>query len=94
MRLDYVEISGSRGIKDKLRIVFGKGFTVISGRNGVGKRTIFDASEFALTGSINKYTVDKTALESLSDYLWWRGEGTPDGYYVTVAFAMIAESIL
>ena len=22
----------------------------------------------------------------MSDYLWWRGEGTPDGYYVTVAF--------
>jgi chromosome segregation protein len=86
VRLDYVEISGFRGIKDKLRIVFGKGFTVISGRNGVGKSTIFDAIEFALTGSINKYTVDKTALESLSDYLWWRGEGTPDGYYVTVAF--------
>ena len=80
MRLDYVEISGFRGFKDKVSIEFGTGFTVISGRNGVGKSTIFDAIEFALTGSINKYAVEKAALESLSDYLWWRGQGTPDGY--------------
>ena len=86
MRLDYVEISGFRGFKDKVSIEFGTGFTVISGRNGVGKSTIFDAIEFALTGSINKYAVEKAALESLSDYLWWRGQGTPDGYYVTVGF--------
>ena len=86
MRLDYVETSGVRGFKDKVRIEFGTGFTVISGRNGVGKSTIFDAIEFALTGSLNKYTVEKAALESLSDYLWWRGQGTPDGYYVTVGF--------
>ena len=86
MRLDYVEISGFRGFKDKISIEFGTGFTVISGRNGVGKSTIFDAIEFALTGSINKYAVEKAALESLSDYLWWRGQGTPDGYYVTVGF--------
>ena len=86
MRLDYVEISGFRGFKDKVSIKFGTGFTVISGRNGVGKSTIFDAIEFALTGSINKYAVEKAALESLSDYLWWRGQGTPDGYYVTVGF--------
>ena len=86
MRLDYVEIFGFRGFKDKVRIECGTGFTVISGRNGVGKSTIFDAIEFALTGSLNKYTVEKAALESLSDYLWWRGQGTPDRYYVTVGF--------
>ena len=87
MILDYVEVSGFRGFRDKTRIAFGTGFTGICGRNGVGKSTLCDAVEFALTGSINKYTVEKAALESFSDYLWWRGDGTADGYYVTVAFA-------
>ena len=87
MILDYVEVSGFRGFRDKIRIDFGAGFTVIGGRNGVGKSTLCDAVEFALTGSINKYTTEKAALEHFSDYVWWRGDGTPEGYYVTVAFA-------
>ena len=87
MNLDYVEISGFRGFRDKIRIDFGTGFTVICGRNGVGKSTLCDAVEFALTGSINKYTIEKAALESIYDYLWWRGKGTPDRYYVTAAFS-------
>ena len=87
MILDYVEVSGFRGFRDKIRIDFGTGFTVIGGRNGVGKSTLCDAVEFALTGSINKYTIEKAALEHFSDYIWWRGGGTPEGYYVTVAFA-------
>ena len=87
MNLDYVEISGFRGFRDKVRIDFGTGVTIICGRNGVGKSTLCDAVEFALTGSINKYTIEKTALENIYDYLWWRGKGPPDGYYVTVAFA-------
>ena len=87
MILDYVEVSGFRGFRDKIRIDFGTGFTVIGGRNGVGKSTLCDAVEFALTGTINKYTIEKSALEHFSDYIWWRGGGTPEGYYVTVAFA-------
>jgi chromosome segregation protein len=86
MRLDFVEVCGFRGFRDKLRIDFGTGFTVISGRNGVGKSTLCDAIEFSLTGSIDKYTVENTAKESLSDYLWWRGDGNPAAHYVTVAF--------
>jgi DNA repair exonuclease SbcCD ATPase subunit len=86
MKLDFVEVCGFRGFRDKVRIDFGTGFTVISGRNGVGKSTLFDAVEFALTGSIDKYTVEKSAKETLSDYLWWRGEGTPLAHYVTLAF--------
>jgi len=86
VRLDFVEICGFRGFREKIRIEFGSGFTIISGRNGVGKSTLCDAIEFALTGSIDKYTVEKSAKESLSDYLWWRGEGTPAAHYVTASF--------
>lgn len=86
MRLDFVEICGFRGFRDAARISFGRGFTVITGRNGVGKSTICDAVEFAITGSIDKYSVEKAAKESLSDYLWWRGEGVPKAHYVTASF--------
>jgi len=86
MILDYVEVCGFRGFRDKLRVTFGSGFTVVVGRNGVGKSTLFDAVEYALTGSIDKYTVEKAAQESLSDYLWWRGSGKAEAYYVIVAF--------
>jgi chromosome segregation protein len=86
MKLDFVEVCGFRGFRDKLRVNFGSGFTVITGRNGVGKSTLFDAVEYALTGSIGKYTVEKAAQESLSDYLWWRGAGKANAHYVTASF--------
>jgi DNA repair exonuclease SbcCD ATPase subunit len=87
MKLDYVEVCGFRGFRAKARIDFGGGFTVITGRNGVGKSTLCDAVEFAITGLIEKYTVEKAAKESLTDYLWWRGAGEPEAHYVTAAFA-------
>lgn len=86
MKLDFVEVCGFRGFRDRLRVTFGSGFTVITGRNGVGKSTLFDAVEYALTGAIDKYTVEKAAQESLSDYLWWRGSGRPEAHYVTASF--------
>lgn len=86
MRLDFIEVCGFRGFRDLVRINFGRGFTVITGRNGVGKSTLCDAVEFAITGSIGKYSVEKAAKESLSDYLWWRGKGVPKAHYVTVSF--------
>ncbi len=86
MRLDFVEMCGYRGFRDVARITFGRGFTVITGRNGVGKSTVCDAVEFAITGSIDKYSVEKAAKESLSDYLWWRGEGVPEAHYVIASF--------
>ncbi len=86
MRLDFIEICGFRGFRDLVRINFGRGFTVITGRNGVGKSTLCDAVEFAIIGSIDKYAVEKAAKESLSDYLWWRGEGVPKAHYVTASF--------
>ncbi|CDX24430.1 SMC domain protein [Mesorhizobium plurifarium] len=86
MRLDFIEVCGFRGFRDKVRVDFGRGFTVITGRNGVGKSTLCDAVEFAITGSIDKYSVEKSAKESLNDYLWWRGEGTPKAHFVTASF--------
>lgn len=86
MKLDFVEVCGFRGFREKVRVNFGSGFTVITGRNGVGKSTLCDAVEFALTGSIDKYAVEKVAQESLNDYLWWRGEGKPSDHYVTASF--------
>ncbi|MFK4489986.1 AAA family ATPase [Bradyrhizobium sp. USDA 336] len=86
MRLDFIEVCGFRGFRDLVRINFGRGFTVITGRNGVGKSTLCDAVEFAITGSIDKYAVERAAKESLSDYLWWRGEGVPKAHYVTASF--------
>ena len=85
MRLDFIEVCGFRGFREKVRVTFGSGFTVITGRNGVGKSTLCDAVEFALTGSIDKYAVEKAAQESLDDYLWWRGEGSPSNHYVTAS---------
>lgn len=93
MKLDFVEVCGFRGFRDKLRVTFGSGFTVITGRNGVGKSTLFDAVEYALTGSIDKYAVEKAAQESLSDYLWWRGAGRADAHYVTASFKGDADEV-
>jgi chromosome segregation protein len=87
LKIEFVEMSGFRGFREKLRIDFGSGFTVISGRNGVGKSTICDAIEFALTGEIDKYRVEKAAKESLSDYVWWRGDSAPRTHYVEVGFS-------
>ena len=75
MRLSFVEISGFRGYRSPVRIDFAEDFTIIDGRNGVGKSTIFDAIEFVLTGDLSKYRESKALQESISDYIWWVGDG-------------------
>jgi chromosome segregation protein len=84
VRLAYAEMSGFRGFRDRVRMEFGTGFTIICGRNGVGKSTVFDCVEYALTGRIDKYEVEKAAKESWADYIWWRGEGAASSHYVKV----------
>jgi chromosome segregation protein len=87
MNLAYVDLCGFRGYRDQVRIDFPDGFTVIDGRNGVGKSTIFDAVEFALTGTIAKYGGAKASGETVDNYLWWIGEGrAPAARYVEVGF--------
>ncbi len=87
MRLAYVYVCGFRGYQKPVRIDFSDSFTIIDGRNGVGKSTIFDAVEFALTGTISKYLDAKSGRESVADYLWWAGEGdTLADRFVEVGF--------
>lgn len=87
MKIDFIEVSGFRGFRDLARIELGSGFTVITGRNGVGKSTLCDAIEFAITGAIGKYSVDSAANETVKDYTWWRGEGASAAQYVSVGFS-------
>ncbi len=87
MKLSYLEASGFRGYKETIRIDFADSFTVIDGRNGVGKSTVFDAIEFALTGKLSKYDDLKAAGETFSDYVWWRGDSpAPLERYVKLGF--------
>ncbi len=87
MKLSFVEMSGFRGYRDRIRIDFGADVTIIDGRNGVGKSTLFDAVEYALTGTITKYLQSTTNKESIEDYIWWRGDAQgPDERYVSVGF--------
>ena len=94
MKLAYVDFCGFRGYRKPVRIDFADGFTVIDGRNGVGKSTIFDAVEFALTGTILKYGSAKAAGETVADYIWWTGEGpSPTDRYVEVGFRAGGETV-
>ena len=92
MRLSYIDISGFRGFRDRVRVRLEDAFTVIDGRNGVGKSTIFDAVEFALTGTISKYLDAKASGETVNDYIWWGGDGPlPSERHVEVGFRNGAE---
>ncbi len=72
MRISHIYLCGFRGFKNLVQINFAPGFNIISGRNGVGKSTICDAIEFALTGTIDKYNDAKSGNETIQDYIWWR----------------------
>jgi hypothetical protein len=77
-----------------MRIDFARGFTVIDGRNGVGKSSIFDAIEFSLLGSIGKYGDASANNETADDYIWWRGPGSaPTERFVEVGFEINGEII-
>jgi hypothetical protein len=87
VKLAYVDLCGFRGYHKRLRVEFPDGFTVIDGRNGVGKSTIFDAVEFGVTGTITKYGDATADRETIADYIWWTGEGPPpEERYVEVGF--------
>lgn len=87
MKLAYVDLCGFRGYRKRLRVDFAEEFTILDGRNGVGKSTIFDAVEFALTGHLSKYKDAKADGETVADYIWWTGSGSaPDDRYVEVGF--------
>lgn len=87
MKLAFVEISGFRGFKNKTTFQFPSGFAVLTGRNGVGKSSVFDAVDFALTGTINKYQVREARGGGLVDHIWWLGDGRPTEQYVLIGFS-------
>jgi chromosome segregation protein len=86
MKLEFVEIEGFRGFRRNTRFELPLGFAVISGRNGAGKSTILDAVDFAMTGSINKFSVENARGGGLDQHIWWLGEGRAEKYYVRIGF--------
>ena len=87
MKVTYLEIEGFRGVREKIRLELPPGFAVISGRNGVGKSTVLDAIDFALTGSMNKFDVTEAKGGGIEEHICWVGEEAADAHYVTVGFA-------
>lgn len=86
MKIEFVEVSGFRGFKDRTRFELPAGFAVLTGHNGAGKSTVLDAIDFALTGSINKYTVRNARGGGLDDHIWWVGSGQAKEHMVSVGF--------
>ena len=86
MKVEFVELSGFRGVRDQLRVDFSDGFVVLVGRNGAGKSTVIDAIDFAMTGTINRFAVKEAKGGGLSDHIWWMGDGTAEAHYVSVGF--------
>jgi chromosome segregation protein len=86
MKLRFVELSGFRGFREKARFEFPRGFTVLSERNGAGKSTVLDAIDYALTGTINKFSVKEAKGGGLGDHIWWVGPEKSNGYFVSVGF--------
>jgi chromosome segregation protein len=87
MKLEFVEITGFRGFRDKARFDFPAGFVVFTGRNGAGKSTVLDAVDFAVTGTINKFAVKTARGGGLEEHVWWVGSGRAAEHYVTVGFS-------
>lgn len=86
MKLEFVELAGFRGFRDKARFDLATGFTVLCGRNGTGKSTLLDAIDFAITGSINKFSVKGPRGAGLDEHIWWVGGGKAEAHYVSVGF--------
>ena len=77
MILTHLALTGFRGFRERLDIECPDGFVVVSGRNGTGKSTICDAIEYALAGRLQRFREKTERGESMHDYVWWRGPGSP-----------------
>jgi chromosome segregation ATPase len=86
MKLDFVELEGFRGFRDKARFDIPAGFAVLSGRNGSGKSTLLDAIDFAVTGNISKFSVTSARGGGLDEHIWWLGDTPAAAHYASVGF--------
>ena len=86
MKLEFVELAGFRGFRDKARFEFPGGFTVLTGRNGTGKSTVLDAIDYAITGTISKFLVKDAKGGGLDEHIWWVGAEKAKAHSVTVGF--------
>ncbi len=86
MKLNFIEVAGFRGFRDKTRFDLTPAFVVLTGRNGVGKSTLLDAVEFALTGTLSKYSVQSAKGGGLAEHIWWMGDSPATERRVTVGF--------
>ena len=86
MRLAFVEMEGFRGFRDQAKFEIPRGFAVLTGRNGAGKSTVFDAIDFVLTGTINKFDVVGAKGGGLASHIWWMGDQPAKNYQVTLGF--------
>lgn len=88
MKLQFIEVAGFRGFRDKVRFELPAGFAILTGRNGSGKSSVLDAIDFALTGTISKFSVRAAKGGGLDEHIWWVGEGGPKprSQYVSVGF--------
>jgi chromosome segregation protein len=94
MKLEFVEVCGFRGYAAPVRFQFGSAYTVLDGRNGTGKSSLFDAVEFALTGTISKYENASASGQNVDDYIWWRGPfPATKEKYVEVGFSDSGKSV-
>lgn len=86
MILSFIEVEGFRGFRNRTRVDLANGFTIVSGPNGVGKSTLFDAVEYLLIGKLTKYGEDKAAGEAAEDYVWTVGDPAPQSCFVSLGF--------
>ena len=84
MKLAFIEVAGFRGFRDKVRLDLASGFVVFTGRNGAGKSTLLDAVDFAITGTINKFSVRGARGGGLDQHIWWVGAGRAADHYVSI----------
>jgi chromosome segregation protein len=94
MKLTFVELTGFRGFRDKIRFDLPSGFLIVMGRNGSGKSRLLDAIDFAITGTLNKFVVKEARGEGLDEHIWWMGDGKPEAHYVSWGFVDDGGNIL
>lgn len=87
MFLESLEVDNFKSFGNKRRIVFRKGFTVISGPNGSGKSNIGDAIVFVLGTRSSK----SVRAERISDLIHRRPDGTSRKNYASVSVVLDTE---